>query len=502
MLLQCQNKTMNNKAKLRKELATLLKKIRSRLVRSWSAQIYKVSDYHRLKDIIPKKAYTAGMEKFLRVLIYDIAHPTRHKGAAVLKRLILKDYLRANTVEDTIHGLIILRSILDNILPHAYKGQLIKLRNLRQIINAEVDRKILFLSRVYRKRDFSRLETIIRYGKKLITILDMDKLYRLILEAAVKESDSDRGSLMILEKDGYLHIKSSIGISGKVISGTRRRLGKGIAGRVAKTSRPIIINEGQRMPQAIKRSMLGLRLVSAVSIPIISRGRVIGVLNLGKYPKKPLFDEGDVGLLLILAYEAGAAISNCRLVEELQDFYLGSMVSLASAMDARDHSTQGHSEKVEKLAVATARRLQLSNQQIESIKCASLLHDIGKIGIPDRILLKPTSLTKREYAVIKKHPIFAVRILKHIPRLKNIIPIIYHEHERYDGKGYVEGLKAENIPIESRIIAIADAYEAMTSDRPYRQALPKKIALAELKRGSGTQFDPKVVKAFLEIIKK
>jgi HD-GYP domain-containing protein (c-di-GMP phosphodiesterase class II) len=130
------------------------------------------------------------------------------------------------------------------------------------------------------------------------------------------------------------------------------------------------------------------------------------------------------------------------------------------------------------------------------------LHDIGKIGVPDNILLKPGALTKKEWEIIKRHPIYAVNILKHVPRLKPIIPIIYHEHERYDGKGYVDGIKGDNIPIESRIIAVADAYEAMTSNRPYRKALSDNKAISRIKDGSGTQFDPKVVKAFLKIIKR
>lgn len=490
--------------KLRKELAALLRRERDEIVRIWAVQIFKVPRHRRLKYIIPMRMYATGMEKFLDALIYDIEHPMERRCAAVLENLILKDYLSANTVEDTIHGFVILRTILDNILLHTYKDKIVKLSDMRHIINTMIDREILCQSRIYRKRDFSRLETIMRYGKRLITILDLDGLCYLTLEAAVKESNSDRASLMLIDKAGYLSIKASIGIPKKIVTTTLMRLGTGIAGRVAKTATPIIINEGKPIPPAIKKYLLGLGLASAVSLPIISQGRVIGVLNLGKYPKKPFsfFDKEDVELLLILAYEAGAAISNCRLIEELQDFYIGSMVSLASALDARDHSTRGHSEKVKKLAVATARKLKLSNEQIDSIKCASMLHDIGKIGIPDKILLKPGGLTKTESAVIKKHPIFAVRILRHIPRLKSIIPIIYHEHERYDGKGYVEGLKEEDIPIESRIIAVADAYDAMISDRPYRKALSKKVAIAEINRCSGTQFDPRVVNAFLKVFRR
>lgn len=492
---------MRNNKRLRKELAVLLKKKRARIIDSWIAQIFKASRPRRLKKIIPVKMYAAGMGKLLEALAHDITNPSKHKCDAVLERLILKDYLGVNTVEDTIREQVILRTILDNLLLDTYRDNIRKLADVRQIVNAEIDKGVIHQSRIYRKREFSRLETIMRYGKKLIAIHDLDKLCRLTLDAAIKESNADRASLMLLDKDGYLRIKYSIGITRKIISTFQEKPGTGIAGIVVKTATPIIISEGQKVKPGIRKHLLGLGLVSAASIPIIAQGKVIGVLNLGKYAKKPFsfFDKEDTELLLILAYEAGSAISNCRLIGELQELYMGSMVSLASALNARDHYTQGHSERVARLAISIARKLKLSNEQIDSIRYASILHDIGKIGIPDKILLKPGKLTKAEFTVIKRHPIFAVNILKHIPRLKNIVPIIYHEHERYDGKGYVEGIKGEKIPIESRIIFVADAYEAMTSDRPYRKALSRQGASAEVKRGAGTQFDPKVVKALLKV---
>lgn len=492
---------MGNKKRLRKELAALLKREKNEIVRRWSTRIFRVPAYRRLKDIIPEKLHAAAMDRRLRALIFDIAH-SQASRQALLKKLVFKDYLSASTTENVVRGQLILRAILADLLQRTYKGQSKKLKDLMSVIISEIDRNILYFSMLYRKRDFARLGTIMRYGKKLIAIHDLDRLCRLILEAAVKECNPDRASLMLLGKDGYLHIKSSIGIAKRIVSRVRQEVGSGIAGRVAETAAPITINEGQKLTPGLKKSLLGLGVKSAVSIPIIADSKVMGVLNLGKYHKKPFFDEEDVELLMILAYEAGAAINNCQLIEELQNFYIGSMVSLASALDARDHSTQGHSEKVGRLAVSIARKLKLPNEQVDRVKSASMLHDIGKIGIPDSILLKPARLNKREFAVIKKHPIFAVKILKHIPRLKSIIPIIYHEHERYDGKGYVDGIKGNEIPIESRIIAVADAYEAMTSDRPYRKALAKREAVAELRRGSGTQFDPAVVTAFLMVIKK
>jgi len=276
------------------------------------------------------------------------------------------------------------------------------------------------------------------------------------------------------------------------------KIGSGIAGTAAKTGEPIVISKGYKMPGNVRRFMRGLKLKSALSIPLMSDSTLQGVLNLGKYRSKHLFDRDDAELLMILASEAGAAISNCKLFQEMHELYEGSIVSLAAAIDARDHYTHGHSSRVTAIALSIGRFLKLAGDILDRIRLASMLHDIGKIGIPDSVLLKPGRLTEKEFEVIKKHPIYAVNILKHLPRLKEIVPIVYHEHEHYDGTGYVDELKAEAIPIESRIIAVADAYEAMTSNRPYRKAMPKKKAIEEIKRNSGTQFDPLIVKAFLK----
>ncbi len=175
---------------------------------------------------------------------------------------------------------------------------------------------------------------------------------------------------------------------------------------------------------------------------------------------------------------------------------------LALALDARDHYTHGHSQQVTEYAVDIAREIGLSCKEIDNIRDAGILHDIGKIGIPDAILLKPGRLTEEEYAQIKKHPVIGKKILEPVNCLADKIPLIYHHHERIDGQGYPEGLEGDNIPLGARILSVADAYQAMTSDRPYRKALPTLIAIEELKRFKGRQFDPDIVDAFLRVLKR
>ena len=179
---------------------------------------------------------------------------------------------------------------------------------------------------------------------------------------------------------------------------------------------------------------------------------------------------------------------------------LSIIYALAATVDAKDHYTYGHSRKVSEYSVAMAEALGLPEDKIATIRAASLLHDIGKVGIPDSILSKEGPLTDEEWEPVKAHPQLGVEILRHIIDLANCLPAILHHHERYDGKGYPSGLKSDNIPIEGRILAIADAYDAMISPRSYREQLSSQEALNELKRCAGTQFDPELVDIFCEII--
>lgn len=182
---------------------------------------------------------------------------------------------------------------------------------------------------------------------------------------------------------------------------------------------------------------------------------------------------------------------------------LGTIHALAATVDAKDHYTYGHSEKVAKYATAIAQELGYSQDSLESVRVAALLHDIGKIGVPDHLLGKSRPLSPKEWEVMRSHPDLGVAILKHIDAIKDCLVAVLHHHERYDGSGYPAGLKGENIPLNARILAVADAYDAMTSERPYRQGkMTCEQALAELTRCAGKQFDPRVVEVLASLFKE
>jgi putative nucleotidyltransferase with HDIG domain len=189
-----------------------------------------------------------------------------------------------------------------------------------------------------------------------------------------------------------------------------------------------------------------------------------------------------------------------ELYTKMRKVYLDTIRALAAAIDAKDPYTKGHSERVAEMSLALAQELNLSDKDIENIEYTALLHDIGKIGVADNILGKKSSLTDKEFDKIKEHTVIGAKIIEPVDFLKNSYEAIYHHHEKYNGKGYPDGLKSEDIPLSSRIIAVADAYDAMGSDRPYRKKLNKDKILNELKDQAGKQFDPEVVKALISVL--
>jgi putative nucleotidyltransferase with HDIG domain len=240
---------------------------------------------------------------------------------------------------------------------------------------------------------------------------------------------------------------------------------------------------------------------NAITVPLKPKNKLIGVAQvLNK--KGGLFTREDVELFETLARQAAVAIENASLYTDLQDLFLSSIRTVVSLIDAKDDYTAGHSSRVTKYALMIADQLGYPPEDRKRLELAALLHDVGKIGMPDAILKKPSGLTPEEFSIVKAHPAKGAEALEPIKQMKDIIPGVRYHHEKLDGRGYPAGLAGDQVPMDAQIICVGDSYDAMNSDRPYRKGLGMEESVRRLRQDSGTQFNPALVEAFVKALEK
>lgn len=280
----------------------------------------------------------------------------------------------------------------------------------------------------------------------------------------------------------YSLLKCMVNNNKKLVIDKKIKISNGIEKRITKTL------------NAVRRNNL-------LAVPLICED-IMGVIVIKRNKNDLAFDKFDQDMLMTIVEQATIGIKNLQLYEEQQKIVLGSIKSLVTLLDTRIPREYTHSPYFSRLVTAIAHQMHLDEKQIESLKYAGLLHDTGKVDIPLEILTKTGKLTPKEYRIIKCHPVKGAQILRPLQMLKPVIPIIMHHHEKYNGTGYPSKLKKGQIPQGARIMAVADAFEAMVYGRPYRERKDINSAVKEIKKKSGSQFDPKVVEAFLRAIKK
>jgi diguanylate cyclase (GGDEF)-like protein/putative nucleotidyltransferase with HDIG domain len=275
-------------------------------------------------------------------------------------------------------------------------------------------------------------------------------------------------------------------------------ISSGVNGRVARTGERSLVDDTRLDPDYVGGGP-SLDPGSELALPIHVGGQVWGVLNLEQLATHS-FDEYDVMLAEAIVAQTGAALHRCRLVDEMERSFSTTLGVLCDALESKDAYTADHAQEVAELASSTAEQLGLPDSAARSLRYCALLHDIGKIGVRSELLSKPSSLTPEEYLEVQQHSDIGATLLARIPMLEQIAPLVRAVHERWDGNGYPDRLAGAEIPIESRIVAVCDAWHAMRYDRPYRKALSQSEALGELERGAAYQFDPAVVRAFVRTI--
>ncbi len=338
-------------------------------------------------------------------------------------------------------------------------------------------------------------------SRMLANELNLDHLLDLALKI-VKEKMGVRGGIVMITdpSSAGLVVMASLGFDHSAL-GECIPVGTGLAGHVAAQRTPLLIEDihAQEEVQPVAFEVNGFS--SVLGVPLMVKETLVGVLLVYDKASQDKFSGEDTHLLATIGAQMGIAIENARLYNVLQDSTLRTVQALASSLEAKDNYTSGHSARVTHYAMLLAERLGLGDHSLQNLRYASQLHDIGKIGITERILNKPGKLTDWEYAAIKDHPVIGERIIQSLDFLDEVRDIIRHHHERYDGAGYPDNLAGEDIPLLARIMAVADSYDAMTTARPYRAALSRDKAITELKRCADSQFDPRLVAEFLEVLK-
>ncbi|WP_249011649.1 HD domain-containing phosphohydrolase [Conexibacter sp. DBS9H8] len=353
-------------------------------------------------------------------------------------------------------------------------------------------------ARIHDRDGTERLEVACRLASRLTELRDP----RAIAEAVVHELHAAFGYYLAvihrLDEDGMLRILAGAGPLTEEdhnFLAWVQPVSCGVNGRVVRSAQSALVNDTRLDPDYLGTDA-SVNPGSELAVPILIDGTVWGVLNLEQLATHA-FAEDDVLLAETVVAQAAAALHRCALLEDMEGSFGTTLALLCDALETKDPYTANHAQHVADIAEQTAVRMDLADPQRRALRFCALLHDIGKLGIRTELLTKPSALTPEEYEEVKQHSVIGAALLTRVPLLVDIAPLVGAVHERWDGRGYPHGLSGSQIPIESRIVAVCDAWHAMVSDRPYRRALSSEDALAELQRHAGSQFDPAVVRAFV-----
>ncbi|MEW6286741.1 MAG: HD domain-containing phosphohydrolase [Chloroflexota bacterium] len=351
----------------------------------------------------------------------------------------------------------------------------------------------------------NQLAALMKVGQTINSSLGKRRVLEEVMDRLIELMHAERGFLMLKRPDGRLEFEIARGIDHVNLEEEAFKVSRTIVERVAATGETILTTNAQEDPRFENQlSVAAFRLRSILCAPLKIKDKLIGVIYVDNRARSGIFQVQDQNLITAFADQAAVAIDNAQLFEDLQqknreleEAYQATLEGWVSALDMRDKETEGHTQRVTVLTQRLARFMGVGDEALVHITRGALLHDIGKMAIPDGILLKPGPLTEEERELVKQHPKFAYDMLKRIEFLLPAIDIPYCHHEKWDGTGYPRGLKGEEIPFAARIFPVVDVWDALTSDRPYRKGLPLDEVKERIRADAGKHFDPRVVDAFL-----
>ncbi|MBI5018549.1 MAG: GAF domain-containing protein [Deltaproteobacteria bacterium] len=365
----------------------------------------------------------------------------------------------------------------------------------RALLEADASR-----DRARGRRSEERLQVLYGIVEKLHGSSSLEGALRVTLGEIAGFLGARTGSVLVLEGPDRLRVLEAVGPQREKILGIEVPLDQSRIARYALEGREPILVEDMQESERFQESEEGIRFRarSILSIPLFAQGDALGVLNFGGDAQESSFTPQDRDLVVTLGRHVAVALEKARLVEGLRQTVAESIRALAGAIEAKDRYTRGHSDRVTHYCRLTALALGVAEAEVDVIVRSAILHDVGKIGVPEAVLHKPGRLTDEEFGYIQRHPAVGVDIVREIGAMTETLPIIQCHHERFDGRGYPRGVAGGAIPLGARIMAVADTFDAMTSDRPYRDGLPAQTAFEEIDRCAGAQFDPDIARAFLD----
>ncbi len=423
----------------------------------------------------------------------------RRDFAPVLNRLVAA--LGASVIIEDHHGKLLLSTadaVRQTGYPVSVAGEIIGWVNGNEQAGAiaallchqaesEFEKRTLAAETLNKYKEITLLYEMV---EQVTCCLDTKEIARLVIEQAKRVLELSSVAVLLLDKESGL--MELVATHGQELDGTRSiRPGVGIAGSVWSSGRAEIVNDVPADPRAAGSA----RVSSLMCAPLKAKDQVVGVIKLGS--AQPVnYSADDLKLFTTLASLAAVAIENASLYEQLQEAFYTTVYTLAETIEKRDPYTGNHTKRVMEYSLAIGRTMGLDQETMTRLQLGAVLHDVGKIGVRDAVLLKESALTDEEFEQIKRHAVYGEEMISGISRLRTAIPGVRQHHEKFDGRGYPDGLSGEQIDITARVISVADSYDAMTTDRPYRKGLTIDEAFAELRKHAGTQFDATVVDAF------
>jgi PAS domain S-box-containing protein len=366
------------------------------------------------------------------------------------------------------------------------------------------------LSELQAQKQIARINALRKIDLAVLSSFDLKLTLGVSIDQILEQLGVDAADVMLLDPSATtLIFAAGRGFRQPAIERAKLRLGEGYASRVVLEQRVIHIPDFEAEKKFIRQPYVrGEDFVTYVGAPLEAKGRVRGVLEI--YCRTPLeVNQEWLDYLEVLAGQIAIAVDNATLFKDLQRSnselmlaYEATLEGWSAALDLRDHETEGHTQRVTEMTMELAEAMDIQPEELVNIRRGALLHDIGKMGVPDNILLKPDKLNEEEWQHMRMHAVYAYNLLSNITYLRDALDIPYCHHEKWNGTGYPRGLKGEEIPLAARIFAVADVYDALTSDRPYRKGWPHERALDYIREQSGNFFDPRVVEAFLTMNQK